>query len=305
MSARSTAYDILGIRPDASQSEIKSAYRSLARRLHPDVYKHAGPDDEDPWPPVQRSYTILSDQPKRLVYDDIVVRGKAMRLADPERFERWFNGHIHVDYETGTVRKGSEFFHQMGRTELLLLHNRHRIGWGVTAALAAGYGMRAWTAWLPPEDAVDASSDLHASRARTAFLGGLLGGAGAAWGQLAYNPPIRSLRAAAVAAGFATASACAGALSVGAVFRAATGHDPALADEPAVRAAHANGARVFQAAGATVGASHAARAAPAIGKAHGRVALAGLVGGAVGALCERLLRSQAPARPHVASPELF
>ena len=153
MAPQLSAYELLGVPPGASKEEIKSAYRSLARRLHPDVYKHVGVDDDHPWPPVQRSYALLTDASKRLVYDDVVLRGGASRLADPERFERWFTGHIHVDYETGTVLKGSEFFHQMGRAELALLHNRHRIGWGLAASLAAGYGVQAWRGWLPPSPA--------------------------------------------------------------------------------------------------------------------------------------------------------
>lgn len=290
---RATCYEILGVHPDASKDEIKSAYRSLARRLHPDVYKHAGFDDDHPWPPVQRSYAILTDPSKRMIYDDIVVRGNAMRLADPERFERWFSGHIRVDYETGTVWKGSEFFHQMGRTELMLLHNRHRIGWGLTSVLAVGMSTRAWLTWRPSGDVIDDQFEIQARSTRTAFLGSVLGGVGASWGQLVFNPPITSAQGAAAAAGFAMGSACVGALAIGPIFKATAGREPDLANAPAVRAAHANSTSVYQTVGAIFGASHTVRAAPALGKAYGRVALAAIVGGAVGTLLDMVVCGQA------------
>lgn len=283
-----TIYSILGVDTNATKQEIKSAYRSLARRLHPDVYTHVGHDDFHPWPPVQRSYAILTDQSKRLVYDDIVVRGGAMKLADPERFERWWASHIRVDYETGAVRKGSELFHQMGPSEIALLHNRHRIAWGFTAALAAAQGARMWRAWVPQGAAVIDASE-HGRAERTAFLGGLLGGAGASWGQLAFGVPVGSTRAAALVVGLTAAGAGAGGLSLGLLYRAAAGRDPALADSPTVRAAHANSASVYQAFGIAFGAAHAARSAPVLGRAHLRVAAAGLVGSTVALLCDRLI----------------
>jgi hypothetical protein len=296
-----TAYSILGLTPEAGKQEIKSAYRSLARRLHPDVYKHVGHEDYHPWPPVQRSYEILTDDSKRLVYDDVVMRGRAARLADPERFERWWAGHIRVDYETGTVHKGSEFFHQMGSAELRLLHNRHRIGWACTAALAGTHAARAWRGWgSPPAD--ETLTSLEGRAARTAFIGGLLGGTGASWGQLVYGAPIRSVRTAGGFIGFAAVSACVGALSLGPLCRVAAGHEPKLADHSAIVGAYANRATVYQSAGMALGAAHAAHAAPTLGRAHLRVAAASIVGGAVGLLCDRLLLGRR-ATSHAATRE--
>jgi molecular chaperone DnaJ len=60
-------YAILGVSPDASQEDIKRAYRQLARQLHPDV--NAEPDAEARFKQVSAAYEILSDPQKRRQYD--------------------------------------------------------------------------------------------------------------------------------------------------------------------------------------------------------------------------------------------
>ncbi|MCQ4163726.1 DnaJ C-terminal domain-containing protein [Tahibacter harae] len=66
-------YDTLGVKPDASESEIKSAFRKLARKYHPDVSKEAGAEDK--FKAVNEAYEALRDPDKRREYDALRARG--------------------------------------------------------------------------------------------------------------------------------------------------------------------------------------------------------------------------------------
>lgn len=62
-------YETLGIKKEASDKEIKSAYRKLARKYHPDVNKDAG--SETKFKEINEAYEVLKDPDKRARYDQL------------------------------------------------------------------------------------------------------------------------------------------------------------------------------------------------------------------------------------------
>ena len=65
---RRDAYEILGVPRSADEREIKKAFRTLARELHPDVNAH-DPEAEEKFKQAAEAYEVLSDAERKSVYD--------------------------------------------------------------------------------------------------------------------------------------------------------------------------------------------------------------------------------------------
>ncbi len=65
--AKRDYYEVLGIKRDANEAQIRSAYRKLARKFHPDVNKAPGAADK--FKEATEAYEVLSDAQKRGMYD--------------------------------------------------------------------------------------------------------------------------------------------------------------------------------------------------------------------------------------------
>ena len=74
-------YEVLGVSREATDSEIKRAFRSLARELHPDV--SAAPETDHKFREVAEAYEVLSDPERRATYDRFGRAGLQRRGFEP------------------------------------------------------------------------------------------------------------------------------------------------------------------------------------------------------------------------------
>lgn len=66
-------YEILGVEASAGEAELKTAYRRLARKYHPDVSKEKGAEEK--FKSINEAYEVLRDKDKRQQYDQLRARG--------------------------------------------------------------------------------------------------------------------------------------------------------------------------------------------------------------------------------------
>lgn len=106
-------YETLGVSKGASTDEIKSAYRKLAKKYHPDISKE--PDAEKKFKDVQEAYSILGDESKRKQYDQFgsaaFANGAGGNSYGGAGFGGGFSGFDDVDFGDifGSMFGGSDF----------------------------------------------------------------------------------------------------------------------------------------------------------------------------------------------------
>jgi len=103
-------YEILGVSKEATQDQIKKAYRKLAKKYHPD----ANPGDkkaEEKFKEINEAYEVLGNEEKRKKYDQL---GSAFNFTDGFDFDPsnfGFNrGNVRYEYRTSGSRGFSDFF---------------------------------------------------------------------------------------------------------------------------------------------------------------------------------------------------
>src|SRR5690606_29212210 len=105
-------YKVLGVARDASQEDIKRAYRKLARKYHPDVSKEA--NAEEKFKNLQEAYEVLKDPEKRTAYDQLGSNWKqGQEFRPPPNWEgrtRYYSTEDMGDFSESDLGGFSEFF---------------------------------------------------------------------------------------------------------------------------------------------------------------------------------------------------
>src|SRR2546423_11461358 len=99
-------YQTLGVSRTASEKEIKSAYRRLARQYHPDVNKD--PKATDRFKLINEAYEVLSDPKKRSKYDQLGSDWE--RIEREQEFARQYQSQARRGTGAAGVGDFSDFF---------------------------------------------------------------------------------------------------------------------------------------------------------------------------------------------------
>ncbi len=105
-------YAALGVKCNASDDEIKKAYRRLARKFHPDVSKEK--DAEEKFKEMAEAYQTLSDKEKRAAYDDLGSHRPGEDIRPPPGWETHFRQGDAGGADLGGIDLG-DLFEMLGR----------------------------------------------------------------------------------------------------------------------------------------------------------------------------------------------
>ncbi len=105
-------YKIMGLARDASQDDVKRAYRKLARKYHPDVSKEQ--DAEAKFKELGEAYEVLKDPEKRAAYDQLGANWKAGQdFRPPPNWDEGFEFKGGGFTNDGADAAYSDFFEQL------------------------------------------------------------------------------------------------------------------------------------------------------------------------------------------------
>jgi len=76
-------YEVLRVPEDASEEEIRSAFRRLAKKYHPDVAEIDRGEAEEIFKEIASAYTVLSDETRRQTYDQNLRFGGFPEQPEP------------------------------------------------------------------------------------------------------------------------------------------------------------------------------------------------------------------------------
>src|SRR5215467_14643147 len=123
-------YAVLGVARDASEDDIKKAYRRLAKKLHPDL-SPGNRANEQQFKEVSAAYDLLSDPAKRARYDRGEIDASGAERPDRPFYRRYAEGREGAKYQDFGLEEDSfvddlfaNLFRQQRRQERPSMHLR-------------------------------------------------------------------------------------------------------------------------------------------------------------------------------------
>ena len=98
-------YRVMGVEPQATQEEIKKAYRVLAKEYHPDT-NNSDPGKEDLFKEVSEAYHVLGDSELRRRYDVMCSPYRMGGMAGPDLTEDTLTDLLRAIFEGGRGMRG-------------------------------------------------------------------------------------------------------------------------------------------------------------------------------------------------------
>jgi len=139
-------YSVLGIPKTAAEKDVKSAYRKLARKWHPDANPKNPKEAEEKFKEISEAYEVLGDPEKRKKYDVLGPNWQqAAQQAEQQRRYRRSGDGQEFDFETGDDASGFSdffdmFFSGIGRRQNARTQGLARRGQDLETTIELGLG---------------------------------------------------------------------------------------------------------------------------------------------------------------------
>jgi curved DNA-binding protein len=102
-------YEILGVKKDATQDEIKKIYRKLAKKHHPDA-NPGNKASEEKFKEISEAYEVLGDAKKRKKYDDMASSSRYSNGADFDPAQAGYGNYTYQQRSASSDNDFSDFF---------------------------------------------------------------------------------------------------------------------------------------------------------------------------------------------------
>ena len=114
MAEKRDYYEVLGVNKNATDDELKRAFRKMAKKYHPDANPNNRKEAEEKFKEVNEAYETLSDPQKRKMYDQFGFNG-------PQGFGGQGAGHA------GGERRDAQAAQASARSQMVRQDRNHRL----------------------------------------------------------------------------------------------------------------------------------------------------------------------------------